>query len=272
MSNATRAHETRVVIDAPIEEVWKAITDASELSRWFAPKMTVQPGAGGFVVADWGPGLAWKTFIEVWEPNRHLRTVETRDRILSSSPVEERLEPCRLVQDYYLEAEGGQTVLRLVHSGFGSSAAWDREYEGTRGGWASCFFRLRQALEGHRNDRVHNLLLPALCYGVEAARALQLIESVAPRSLETVRRGQLEFCGCLPERNGSILTVSVQPTEFGSVAYLELLLFGLPDAESSALENEWRTKLAELFPAPSGNVVRGPAAPPAPLVSPVTPC
>ena len=65
MSKAVRAHETRVVIDAPVEEVWKALTEASALSRWFAPKMSVAPGVGGFVLADWGPGLEWKTGIEI---------------------------------------------------------------------------------------------------------------------------------------------------------------------------------------------------------------
>ena len=56
--------------------------------------------SGGFVVADWGPGLEWKTAIEVWEPNRHLRLVENRDRVMTSAPVDQRLDPCRLVQDY----------------------------------------------------------------------------------------------------------------------------------------------------------------------------
>jgi uncharacterized protein YndB with AHSA1/START domain len=101
-----RSHETSIEIDVPIEEVWKAITEAEAISRWFAPKMTVEPGVGGFVLADWGPGLEWKTTIEVWEPNHHLRLVETRDRVMSAAPVQESLEPCRLVQDYYLEAAG----------------------------------------------------------------------------------------------------------------------------------------------------------------------
>src|SRR5262249_60351970 len=125
-----RQHETRIEIDTPIEEVWKAITEASAMSRWFAPKMTVEPGVGGFVLADFGPGLEWKTAIEVWEPNRHLRLVETRDQVMSASPVAEPLEPCRLVQDYYLEAAGGKTVLRLGHSGVGVGEAWGRGYWG----------------------------------------------------------------------------------------------------------------------------------------------
>ncbi|MBI3473909.1 MAG: SRPBCC domain-containing protein [Candidatus Solibacter usitatus] len=245
---AVRSHETRAVIDAPIEDVWKALTEARALARWFAPKMTVEPGVGGFVLADWGPGLEWKTTIEIWEPNRRLRLAETRDRVMSSSPVDEPLEPCRLVEDFYLEAEGGKSVLRLVHSGFGSSEPWDSEYEGTRAGWATCFLRLRHGLERHCNEPTQNLIVTRLCYGVPSGQALARIESVAPQPLEIAFRGGSHLCFLLPERNGSIFTVSVQPSPIGSVAYVEILLFARPDAEAAALESEWRAKLAQLFP------------------------
>src|ERR1700693_6125910 len=104
-TKAVRAHETRVEIDRPTEEVWKAITDAREIARWFAGKMTVEPGVGGFVLAESCPGMEWKTMIEVWEPNRHLRLTENRDRVVSGSGLEEVSEACRLVEDFYLEAE-----------------------------------------------------------------------------------------------------------------------------------------------------------------------
>jgi len=246
-----RSHETRVVIDAPIEEVWKAITEARELARWFAPRMSVEPRVGGTVVADWGPGLEWKTTIEVWEPNRHLRLVETRDRTLTAAPVAETLEPRRLVQDFYLEAEGGKTVLRLVHSGFGSSADWDAEYEGTRGGWQVCFYRLRESLERHRGESAHNIHLNAVCYGIEAMAALRRMESAAPTPWQVELRTDLDRCGLLPDRNGSVFGFNIQPTSTGSVAYVEFLLFGQTDAEAARVEREWRGKLAELFPQPS---------------------
>jgi len=246
---SSRAHETRVVIDAPIEEVWKAITDPAALARWFAPKMTVEPHVGGVVLADWGPGLEWKTFIEVWEPNRHLRLAETREKVLTSSTVEQKLPPCRLVEDFYLESESGKTVLRLVHSGFGSSAEWDGEYEGTRGGWAMCFFRLKEGLERHRHESVANFLVTATCRGVESGRVQEMIEASAPRPFHVVLRGKYEFGGLLGTLNDSVFTVSAQPTPEGTMAYVEFLLFGIAAAEAAALEREWREKLSSMFPA-----------------------
>jgi len=266
-----RSHETIVSIDAPIEDVWKYLSVAEEIARWFAPKMTVEPGVGGFVLADFGPGLEWKTFIEVWEPNRRLRLVETRDRVLSSSPVDMPLEPCRLVQDYFLETEAGRTRLRLVHSGFGSSADWDNEYEGTRGGWAACFFRLQQVLERHRGESVHNILVPWQCHKIDSARALGLIESVAPMPLHIAHRHLYEFSGTLAGLNDSILTVSAQPSPIGSLAYVELLLFGLTDKETASIENGWRIRLAELFPPEAEATGTRSATPPARVDTPIAP-
>ena len=245
----SRSHETRIEIDVPIEEVWKAITEAKELVRWFAPKMIVEPGVGGFVLADWGRGLGWKTAMKVWEPNRDLRLVETRDRAMSVLPIEEPLPPCKLMQDFYLEGEGGKTVLRLVHSGFGSSTDWDGEYEGTRTGWAACFLRMKEGLERHREDTVHNFIVTAVCHDTIAERALELVESAAPQPLRIVMRTDLHFTGLLEELNGSVLTASVQPGGSGSQVYVESLLFGVKEAQASNLETYWIARLQQLFPA-----------------------
>ena len=38
---ATRTQQHEIVIDAPLEAVWKAITDAEELTRWFVQEASV---------------------------------------------------------------------------------------------------------------------------------------------------------------------------------------------------------------------------------------
>jgi uncharacterized protein YndB with AHSA1/START domain len=247
------ANETRVEIDAPIEEVWKALTEAKQIARWFAPTMTVEPGAGGSITADWGPGLEWKNAIEVWEPNRHLRLVETRDHFIGASPTEEKMEPCRLVQDYYLEGQGGKTVLRMVHSGFGTSANWIQEYEGTRDGWAQCFLRLKHLIERHKNDTVHNLFLTAVCYGIDGLLAIRKIEEAAPKPFDVTLRGKHSIAGFLPDSNDSIVSISAQPSAMGSVAYVEFTLYGLDDTKAKTIETNWKNKLTQLFPAVAAN-------------------
>lgn len=43
-----------VTISAPVEAVWKALTDAMELARWFPLEASVRPGVGGSVRLSWG--------------------------------------------------------------------------------------------------------------------------------------------------------------------------------------------------------------------------
>ncbi|HEY6327935.1 MAG TPA: SRPBCC domain-containing protein [Blastocatellia bacterium] len=245
---AGRSHETRIEIDTTIDDVWKTLTDADQIARWFAPRMTVEPGVGGSITADWGAGIVWKTDIEIWEPNRHLRLVETRDHLIGTGPDAHRMEPCRLVQDYYLESDGGKTVLRLVHSGFGTGEGWDLEYEGTRGGWQDCFFRLREGLERHRTDSVHNMIVTQLGQGVTHHDVLSKLEAAMDGRLEIALTGEYHFCGLLPDVNGSVLSVSSQPKEGGTMAYVEMVLYGVSDERAAEIGTAWQAKLEHLFP------------------------
>ena len=70
----TRAVEREIEIDAPLAAVWKALTDAEELTRWFPLNAGVTPGVGGSVWMSWTDTEGEGAPIEVWEPERHLRT------------------------------------------------------------------------------------------------------------------------------------------------------------------------------------------------------
>ena len=244
-TKTTRAHETVIEIEAPVEDVWKALTEPEEIARWFAPKMSVEPGAGGWVLADWGPGLVWKTAIEVWEPSRHLCLTETRDKVMSTSPVQESLEPSRLVQDYFLEGRGGTTVLRLVHSGFGASAEWDREFEGTRGGWKACFLRMKYGLERHKGEAVHNRIVTHFAEGLSREEVLRRVRGQMMEPMEVLLEEDMHVSGLLPARNGSILTASIQEAPGGAVAYMEMVIFGGSGVEADAYAELWRWRLEE---------------------------
>jgi len=121
--------------------VWRALTDADELVRWFPLAATVEPGVGGTIALSWGSQGSEKAVIEIWEPNRRLRTVQHR-----------RDSTGRLVEiaiDFLIEGERGRTVLRVVHAGFGVGAEWDEEYDGTVRGWRYELRGLRHYLSRH---------------------------------------------------------------------------------------------------------------------------
>lgn len=133
----TRDIIVEIAIDAGEEAVWRAIAEGEELKRWFTLDARVTPGAGGSVWLSFGEGMDWETPIEIWEPKRRLRTVDPA--------------PSTLAVDYYIESRGGQTVLRLVHSGFAADA-WEDEIETMTNGWRSFLAILKNYLEHHRGE------------------------------------------------------------------------------------------------------------------------
>ena len=150
-----RSIETAIEIEAPIEAVWKALADGDELANWFPLKARVTPGKGGSVWFWWSEGLEFETTIDVWEPNRHLRLIYAEP---TPPPAEGEdapgfVVPFQIAVDYHLEAAGGKTVLRLVHTGFSADASWDNQYDGTVRGWAFELRGLKHYLERHRSTK-----------------------------------------------------------------------------------------------------------------------
>ena len=141
-----RAQEHEIVIDAAIESVWKAITDAEELTRWFVDEATVEPGAGGTIAISWGGAEKAQSRIEVWEPNHTLRLAKMPSDMGTATAD---AQPA-MIQEYTIERRDGKTVLRLVHSGIPDTPDWDGFYDGTNSGWPSFFRALRHYLEHHR--------------------------------------------------------------------------------------------------------------------------
>jgi uncharacterized protein YndB with AHSA1/START domain len=149
----TRSTETGLEIAAPPEAVWKALTEAPEIVRWFALEAMVEPGTGGSVVWKWADAYRWMTRIELWEPKRRLKLSyehsgsDDHQELGSGAPSLEGGH--ELVVDFEIEATAGGTWLRCVHSGFGRDATWDNELEGVRHGWLAELESLRHYLERH---------------------------------------------------------------------------------------------------------------------------
>jgi uncharacterized protein YndB with AHSA1/START domain len=125
-----------VFVQAPPDVVWRALTDAQELTRWFPVDARVQPGKGGSIWLSWGGGTEGSAPITEWEPSRRLQWTETRGAV-------------KLAVDFHLEAKSGGTVVRLVNSGFGAGSDWDDEFHMTDGGWSYFIQHLRWYLEQH---------------------------------------------------------------------------------------------------------------------------
>jgi uncharacterized protein YndB with AHSA1/START domain len=166
-----------ITIDATPEEVWRCLTEADQITRWFAPEAKVEPGVGGKVLLSWGPGMEGESPIHLWEPNHRFGWTEQGARP-------------KLVE-FEIEAKDGVTILRLVQSGFGEGASFEDEFEATNGGWRTYFRILKFGLEHHLGET---------CTPVSVFRQLDMTrDQITPRlslaldiqpALEDLREGQ----------------------------------------------------------------------------------
>lgn len=134
-----RSVEQEVRIEASPERVWRALTEARELERWFPLEASVEPGEGGEIRLSWGLEYDGTSRILAWEPPWRLATGWGGWDDTASSQVTE----------YLVEAEGEGTRLRVVTSGFPDDEAWDDWVEGTRHGWRFELASLKHYLERH---------------------------------------------------------------------------------------------------------------------------
>jgi uncharacterized protein YndB with AHSA1/START domain len=139
-----RSVEATIELPASPAEVWRAITDASEIVKWFCFEAEIEAGPAGLARLRWTDEFDWSYRIEEWEPGHRLRMVSAQERGDG---------PALIVLEWMLEARGGSTVLRVVHSGFGYGAEWDDEVDGTGRGWHGELRNLRHYLARHRGKR-----------------------------------------------------------------------------------------------------------------------
>jgi uncharacterized protein YndB with AHSA1/START domain len=265
----TRTVETQLEINAPVEAVWKALTEAEEITRWFAPEARVQPGVGGHIWMSWGAPWEGENKIEIWEPTTHLRTS------WPFAPPQAKGEAAvPLTVDYYLESRGGKTVLRLVHSGFGTGAGWDEEFDGVRRGWGYELRSLRFYLERHRGTprrvawvrrRVylspeeawkrlmspHGLLKQGAIAGLKEGEAYSVAAPTgdAFRGKVLVNNPPLDFGGSVENLGDALFRLGNEPAgDGGREIWFWLAAYGRPAAEMEALQTRWAAHLRKLFP------------------------
>jgi uncharacterized protein YndB with AHSA1/START domain len=147
MIRPIRAVAFEARFDATPAQVWKALTESEALAAWFAPHIKAEQGVGGTVEMGWDPATTWPTQIEIWDPERQLRWTDDMPAAEDGTP-----QP-RLFVDWSISTENGQTVLRLVHSGFGEDAKWDDQIDGLTGGWAYFLWNMDVSLTRHRDVR-----------------------------------------------------------------------------------------------------------------------
>lgn len=70
-----RAARSEVEIGAPVERVFRALSDLSDLKQWFPLDATGEGGKDGVIRFGWGTGRLDPMRIDLWEPPHRLRIV-----------------------------------------------------------------------------------------------------------------------------------------------------------------------------------------------------
>ena len=133
--------EKEVLIEAPIDVVWRVVTEPDQIKQWFCSGIELDPRAGGAGRMVFDEGESFYLQVEAFEPPhrfayRWLHDEDTRPRPDNSMLVEFTLHP-----------EAGSTRLRVVESGF-DTIDWSDEAKAKyasdhSGGWHMYLERLR---------------------------------------------------------------------------------------------------------------------------------
>ena len=109
------AIEKRVELDQSPEEVWRALTDPTEVAGWFGDSASFSPELGGEGWFGWEKHGRFAMRVEAFEPPTRFAWRWARE---AGSSLDE--SDSTLVEWTLLPREGGGTTLLLKESGFAS--------------------------------------------------------------------------------------------------------------------------------------------------------
>lgn len=126
--------EREIVVEAPVERVWRALTTADELAAWFGDSAEIDLRPGGKLRLGWSEydASANGVVVEVDPPSRFSFRWE------ASADGGDAPPPSTLVE-FTLTPVATGTAVAVVESGFASLPEEMRAqyYEGNQSGWES---------------------------------------------------------------------------------------------------------------------------------------
>jgi uncharacterized protein YndB with AHSA1/START domain len=266
MSQAKETREKRTIVKeievaAPLETVWKALTDGTDLARWFPLEASFEPGVGGKVRLSWGPEFEATSTLTIWEPDKRFGWESATP---SGNP---------LSMEFSVEARGGKTLVRVTQSGFSSGSEWDEEFfDSTDYGWGFMLFNLREYLERHAGQarlvawpRVQVEMAREIIYeqlagtnGIFAEGSLGKLRAGATYSLRTslgeVWSGRVAFilpprgfCVTVDSLNGSLAWLTIEGTGGTYEAQLWFSMYRLPQERVTEMETQWTAQMKKIL-------------------------
>jgi hypothetical protein len=196
---------------------------------------------------SWGEGMDWEAPIALWEPPHHLRTADP--------------PPSKTAIDYYIEAQGGETVMRIVQSGFGAES-WDDELDTLTSGWRAFLYTLRNYLHRHRGEprtvayfrhpvvqlerrEAFPRMLEAL--GVPLVQAGERFTGPLFEGIAEVTAGPVNFSGALENWGRGFLMIEIEPGRGRCRPSVWVSLYGDAAERAAALQEELQVRISRAF-------------------------
>ncbi|HTU13624.1 MAG TPA: SRPBCC domain-containing protein [Solirubrobacterales bacterium] len=141
-------------VEASPAEVWDAIATGNGISSWFVPAK-VDPGVGGEIRMQLGPGMESPARITEWHPPERL--------VYEEDLVEEgAAEPQPLFTEFIVESgDDGTTTLRLICHGDAEGEGMDELFESMDEGWGSFLDNLAIYLSGYAGEICGSMMVDA---------------------------------------------------------------------------------------------------------------
>jgi uncharacterized protein YndB with AHSA1/START domain len=128
--------EMELIVPGTPEQVWRAIATGPGISAWFV-ETELEERVGGKLTFNFGSMGSSNGTVTGWEPPRRF-AYEERGWNGDAPPVATEVA--------VTARSGGKCLVRMVHSLFASSDAWDDQLEGFEAGWPGFFAVLQTYL------------------------------------------------------------------------------------------------------------------------------
>ena len=170
MTITKRTHHGRV-IDTSIRmkttpmRAWEGWADPQKIANWFVDR------AEG--VARPGEVMTW--FFDTFNFRQPVPIVEANpgETFVIGSGGAPGPQGHPYLMEITISKEQGDTVMRLVNSGFSEDAKFDDEYEGVVSGWSMALATMKHWLERYPNShRTHRIVMESATYSYDDLRPL----------------------------------------------------------------------------------------------------
>lgn len=177
-----RRVEMEVLVPGTPDEVWEAMATGPGNTGWFVPTEVV-PGLGGSIRMTFGEGAVAEGEITAWDPPHRCAYVE-RDWQPGAPAVATEIT--------ITARSGDRCVVRMVHSLFSSSDAWDDQLEGFESGWPGFFAVLRLYLGHFKGMQAGSFMVLSAAAGEALPVWRRLCEELGLTAASVGERRELE--------------------------------------------------------------------------------